>query len=698
MGLGGSMMQVPVTKVHSEVRGNLPEAKPVAHEYQDFASAQSSALDQSLQGAGRSITELGLQLAEDNNNAIVQNKLLALQNIQNGLTSDKQTGFKNLLGINALDRPDGLSLTDEYVGQLDHHAQEITNGLKNNRQREMFQVAYGQMRNSFANALLEHTRVQNHKFKLDTAEAAIETGKRSFVLADSLTDKKTYGDQIRAMAQRKGQLLGWGEEQIQNEIRKPLGEAVRLSVAGLMDRGDFDQAEAMLNAFRDDVDVDSYSKMNRAISDARAEQHGVMLADQLDANGVYFEELTGDAAIPTTVKRIIKVEGTGKNPLSSAVGVGQFIDATWLGMIKRHRPELAAGKSNAQILQLRTNPTLATQMVECAVRQYAKDLRHAGLTVTPGNLYMMHFLGQAKAIRVLKTDPSAHVSSVLNKSEINANPHIKNMTVGDLVGWTRKQMGGRRATRARTESEVLQAIQNEKDPRIRKSAQERHAYNAQVKRQAQAEQDALRDNVAIESLMQSGGDISAIASSLKRQYSAKDWLKIQSLGEAIHTRNEKELFEKGKYAYYDLRLNPEKLADLTENQVQALAVQFGPERALTLAQDRKRYLDSNNKSSSPPAIASSVFTSVAKAYGLPISFSKANPKQAQQLHVLHDNIVTLQQEYFAVHGRYPSQSELFETAMKLQSQKVVTEEGYLWDTKTPVLLLNSEQISNLKGK
>ena len=692
------MMQVPVTKLPSEVRGNLPEAKPVAHEYQDFANAQSSALNQSLQGAGRSITELGLQLAEDNNNAIVQNKLLTLQNIQNGLTSDKQTGFKNLLGINALDRPDGLSLTDEYVGQLDHHAQEITNGLKNNRQREMFQVAYGQMRNSFANALLEHTRVQNHKFKLDTAEAAIETGKRSFVLADSLTDKKAYGDQIRAMAQRKGQLLGWGEEQIQNEIRKPLGEAVRLSVAGLMDRGDFDHAEAMLNVFKDDVDVDSYSKMNRAISDARAEQRGVMLADQLDSNGMYVEDVTGDAAVKKSVARIIKVEGTGKNPLSSAVGVGQFIDSTWLLMIKRYRPDLAAGRSNAQILQLRKDSNVATQMVECAVRQYAKSLHSAGLQVTMGNLYMAHFLGESKAIRVLKTDPSAHVSSVLSAGEIKANPFVKNMSVGDLIGWTRKQMGGRRATRARTESEALQVIHNIKDPRERKAAMERFSSNAQIKKREQEEQDAVRDNVAVELLMQSGGDISAIASSLKMQYSAKDWLKIQSLGEAIRLRNEKELFEKGKYAYYDLRLNPEKLANLTENQVQALAVQFGPERALTLAQDRKRYLDSNNKSGSPPVIASSVFTSIAKAYGLPISFGKANPKQAQQLHVLHDNIVTLQQEYFAIHGRYPSQSELFETAMKLQSQKVVTDEGYLWDTKTPVLLLNSDQIRNLKGK
>jgi hypothetical protein len=694
-------MQVPVTKVHSEIIGNLPDVKPAVHEYQDFANAQASALSQSVHGIGRSLTELGMQLAEDNNNAIVQNKLLTLQNIQNSLTNDEQLGFKNLLGINALDRPEGMSLTDEYVGQLDHHAQEITTGLKNNRQRELFQVAYGRIRNSFANALLEHTQIQNHKFKLDTAEAAIETGKRSFVLADSLEDKVFYGDQIRSMAQRKGQLLGWGAEQTMNEMRKPLGEAVHLSIAAMMDRGNFDQAETLLNRFKDDVDVDNYSKLSRAISDARAEQSGMILADQLDKNGMYVEEATGEEAIKKSVPRIIKVEGTGKNPFSSAVGVGQFIDSTWLLMIKHYRPDLAAGKSKEQILQLRKNSQIATQMVEYAVRKYAKSLQSSGLPVTMGNIYLSHFLGEAKAIQVLKTNPNAHVSSVLSSGVINANSFVKNMSIADLVEWAHKKMGGRRVPRVRSESEVIQIIQNIKDPQKRKSAMERHASNAKIKRREQEEQEAVRDNAAIKTLMQTDGDISAIKPSLKMQYSAKEWLKIQNLAESIRSRNEKELFQKGKYAYYDLRLNPEKLARLSENQVNALAVQFGPERALTLAQDRKRYLESNNKSNSPPSIVSSVFTSIAKAYGLPISFTKANPKQAQQLHVLHDNIVMLQQEYYGIHGRYPSQSELFDTAMKLQSQKVVTEQGYIWDTKTPVLLLNKEQMKNsqiLKGK
>ena len=45
------------------------------------------------------------------------------------------------------------------------------------------------------------------------------------------------------------------------------------------------------------------------------------------------------------------------NKTSSALGLGQFINGTWLDMIKRYRHDLAEGKSDAEILELRKNPT-----------------------------------------------------------------------------------------------------------------------------------------------------------------------------------------------------------------------------------------------------------------------------------------------------------------------------------------------------
>ncbi len=63
------------------------------------------------------------------------------------------------------------------------------------------------------------------------------------------------------------------------------------------------------------------------------------------------EEPTAVPAINAVVERIIGVESDGdpnaKNKRSSATGLGQFLDETWLDLIRAHRPDLAKGRSQS---------------------------------------------------------------------------------------------------------------------------------------------------------------------------------------------------------------------------------------------------------------------------------------------------------------------------------------------------------------
>src|SRR5262249_12074473 len=65
----------------------------------------------------------------------------------------------------------------------------------------------------------------------------------------------------------------------------------------------------------------------------------------------------GGAAIDAIVDRIIKAESDGdpslKNRRSSAVGLGQFLNKTWLDLIRTHRPDLAKEHSEDEIIELR---------------------------------------------------------------------------------------------------------------------------------------------------------------------------------------------------------------------------------------------------------------------------------------------------------------------------------------------------------
>jgi hypothetical protein len=145
------------------------------------------------------------------------------------------------------------------------------------------------------------------------------------------------------------------------------------------------------------------------------------------------------------IDSIIGAESGGnpnaQNSNSSASGPGQFIDSTWLSTIKSARPDLAQGKSDAELLALKTDPDLGRQMTEAYANQNQAILSKNGLPVTPGTTYLAHFAGPQGAVKVLQADPNASVEDVLGSSVVKANPFLKGMTTQGLQAWAAKKMG-----------------------------------------------------------------------------------------------------------------------------------------------------------------------------------------------------------------------------------------------------------------
>jgi len=143
---------------------------------------------------------------------------------------------------------------------------------------------------------------------------------------------------------------------------------------------------------------------------------------------------------------IIGIESGGnpnaKNPRSSATGLGQFIDSTWLATVSKYRPDLVEGKSPQEVLALRNDPALSKEMVANYAQENGNYLTQNGQQVTPGTTYLAHFAGPQGAVKVLGSDPTAPVSSVLGPAVINANPFLRNMTAGDLKNWADRKMAG----------------------------------------------------------------------------------------------------------------------------------------------------------------------------------------------------------------------------------------------------------------
>ena len=167
-------------------------------------------------------------------------------------------------------------------------------------------------------------------------------------------------------------------------------------------------------------------------------------------------EMDGKVALNAVVERIIHAESDGdsnvKKKRSSATGAGQFLDGTWLEMIRTHRPDLVEGRSEKDILNLRRDPELAREITTRFVEQNAAMLSKRGLPVTPGTLYLAYFAGAAGAVAILSVPGDADAASLMARADatgrmtrekiVGANPFLGDFTATDLKRWADRKMRG----------------------------------------------------------------------------------------------------------------------------------------------------------------------------------------------------------------------------------------------------------------
>lgn len=168
------------------------------------------------------------------------------------------------------------------------------------------------------------------------------------------------------------------------------------------------------------------------------------------------DEITDGSAVNAVVERIIAAESNGdpnlKNSHSSATGLGQFLDDAWLDLIRQYRPDLTKGRSESETLELRREAKLAREITMRSVERNAAILKHRGLPVTAGAIYLAHFAGPAGAVAILSASENADAALVMASADttgrtkrqqlIKANPFLEHLTVADLKVWADRKMRG----------------------------------------------------------------------------------------------------------------------------------------------------------------------------------------------------------------------------------------------------------------
>jgi hypothetical protein len=143
---------------------------------------------------------------------------------------------------------------------------------------------------------------------------------------------------------------------------------------------------------------------------------------------------TGFEYLLKTAMRESSFNPNAKSSKSSATGLFQFIDQTWLATMKQSGANLGYGRyasaitrtssgryvvhnaaARRQIMNLRYDPTTNAVMAGAFTQQNAARLGRAlGRAPTDGELYIAHFLGQGGAVKLITTAQNAPQASAAN--------------------------------------------------------------------------------------------------------------------------------------------------------------------------------------------------------------------------------------------------------------------------------------------
>jgi hypothetical protein len=125
------------------------------------------------------------------------------------------------------------------------------------------------------------------------------------------------------------------------------------------------------------------------------------------------------AALLETAKRESGLDKTARAASSSAAGLFQFVESTWLGLLQRYGPRhgVAMSGDRQALLDLRYDPEIASVMAGELTRENAAVLEaKLGRAATSSELYAAHVLGAEGALKLIDAPENARAASLLPRA------------------------------------------------------------------------------------------------------------------------------------------------------------------------------------------------------------------------------------------------------------------------------------------
>ncbi|MFN3543720.1 MAG: transglycosylase SLT domain-containing protein [Thiobacillus sp.] len=276
------MPRVPTYDNFQATPNTLPQTRMTMPEMPDVAGQQAQQMGRAMMAGGQQIGQVALDMQQQANQLRVDDALNKVKEAALRLTYDKDVGFTNLRGINALERPDGKPLADEYADILKRSIDDIAGTLGNDAQRQAFSLRSNDILTSMRGNAIQHEAQEFKTYSLSVSEGIQSTALREIGLNWQNTDAVNSAvERIRAETYRQAQLLGKSAEWQEAQARKMTSNAHKVALLSALEQNDPAYADAYLKKYSGQMNADDILTVRGHVTKAMDAKVGFTAASEV---------------------------------------------------------------------------------------------------------------------------------------------------------------------------------------------------------------------------------------------------------------------------------------------------------------------------------------------------------------------------------------------------------------------------------
>jgi soluble lytic murein transglycosylase len=228
-------LQVAATGAPSQSRLTVPDTSGIGGATAQQATQMGNAMQQAGEVAGRIATDI-----QDKANQVqVDSALNSVKEAQMRLTFDKDVGFTSIKGESAFKRTDGKSLAESYGEKLNENIVRISDGLGNDRQRQMFNQHAAGMQIALRERATQHEVNEYKNHSLSVADGVVKTAVDEIALDWRNPDAVSNAvNRIEAETYRKSILLGKSGEEATADAKRMMSHGHKVAILSALEQND----------------------------------------------------------------------------------------------------------------------------------------------------------------------------------------------------------------------------------------------------------------------------------------------------------------------------------------------------------------------------------------------------------------------------------------------------------------------------